>query len=257
MTAICVDDEYLLLRALRRAVEKSPDITATEVFDDEYDALKWAQTHPFDIAFLDIRMHEMDGMQLAEELKKIRPDAGIVFCTGYRDYAIKAMNMHQDFGYLLKPVDAALVQKEIDHVKNRQKKGLSGNNASVRKASDYLLTVRCYGGFEAYDRSGRMLSFRRSRSKELLALFVDRKGISMTARDICAIMFEDDGDFDRRNINYFYKLYYELQRVLKEAGADEVLLKNGSRYYLRPEQIRFDNTGKGSRGYLEEYPWAY
>ena len=123
MTAICVDDEYLLLRALRRAVEKSPDITATEVFDDEYDALKWAQTHPFDIAFLDIRMHEMDGMQLAEELKKIRPDAGIVFCTGYRDYAIKAMNMHQDFGYLLKPVDAALVQKEIDHVKNRQKKG--------------------------------------------------------------------------------------------------------------------------------------
>ena len=257
MIAICVDDEYLLLRALKRAVEKSPDIIAVEIFEDEYDALNWARVHPFDIAFLDIRMHEMNGMQLAEELKKIRPDAGIVFCTGYRDYAIEAMNLHLDCGYLVKPVDAALVQKEISHVKSRQKKTERVSAASVKGAPEYLLTVRCYGGFEAYDQRGRMLTFRRSRSKELLALFVDRKGISMTAREICAVMFEDDGDYDRRNINYFYKLYYELQRVLNEAGAGEILLKNGSRYYLKPEQIRFDHTGKGSRGYLEGYPWAY
>ena len=43
MIAICVDDEALLLRALVKAVEQSPDIKETFAFEDELDAINWAR----------------------------------------------------------------------------------------------------------------------------------------------------------------------------------------------------------------------
>ena len=39
MIALCVDDEYLPLEALRRAVEKSGDVTEVHAFEDELEAL--------------------------------------------------------------------------------------------------------------------------------------------------------------------------------------------------------------------------
>ena len=244
MTVLCVDDEVLLLKVLKRAVLQSPDVTEAICFDDEIDALSWAATHDFDAAFLDIQLHEMDGIELARELLRLHPDSGIVFCTGHRSYAIDVLGLHWDSGYLVKPIDAESVQREIDHIK------------AVRQNKDCLITVCCYGGFEAYDRNGNPLRFKRKRAKELLALLIDRNGISMTAKEVCAVMFADDGVMEQKNMDYFYKLYYELMRVLTESGAQAVIQKNGVSYYADMSCVNFDNTNKNTKSYLEEYSWV-
>lgn len=244
MTVLCVDDEILLLKALKRAVMQSPDVTNAVCFDDELDALSWAAEHEFDAAFLDIQLHEMDGMALAQELCRINPDTGIVFCTGHRSYAIDVLGLHLDSGYLVKPIEAEAVQREIDHMK------------AVRQNRDCLITVCCYGGFEAFDRTGTPLRFKRKRAKELLALLIDRKGVSMTAKEICAVMFADDGVNEQKNMDYFYKLYYELLRVLTEAHAQNVVKKNGSGYYANMSFIHLSYTNRDTKPYMEEYSWA-
>lgn len=243
MTVLCVDDEILLLRALKRAVMQSPDVTEAICFDDELDALSWASQHDFDAAFLDIQLHDMDGITLAQELRRINPHTAIVFCTGHRSYAIDVLGLHLDSGYLVKPIAAEAVQREIDHMK------------AVRQNREYLITAYCYGGFEVFDRTGTPLRFKRKRSKELLALFIDRNGVSITAKEICALMFNDDGVKEQKNMDYFFKLYYELIRVLTEVDAQNVIKKAGNSYYADMTLIHLSDTNRDTKPYMEEYSW--
>lgn len=67
------------------------------------EALTCMQENPCDIAFLDIRMRSMTGLELARKLKDIHPKINIIFVTGYDEYAGEAMRLHAS-GYIEKPV---------------------------------------------------------------------------------------------------------------------------------------------------------
>lgn len=247
MTAIVVDDEPLMLRALSRAVSASPDMEAVTEFSACADVLNWLQENSVDVAFLDIEMRGMGGLALAEKIQKLRPDCRIVFCTGYEQYAVAAFRMHTS-GYLLKPVSAEDVQREIDYIKGGQ---------SAQK----LLTIRCFGTFEAYAH-GKTLPFRRSKTKELLAFLVDCKGASITGREISAKLWADDCN-EARCRNYLRQLFVDLRHTLDVVGAGDVLVQCGYSYALDPKRVdcdyyRFLETGHPEfRGeYMNQYRWA-
>ena len=169
MIAIAVDDEVLMLGALEAAIKASPDITEVAKFSDCEEALEFVRDNSVDIAFLDINMRGMGGLLLAEKIIATRPTCKIVFCTGYEEYAIPAFKLHAS-GYLMKPITKEAVQKEIDHI------------IGV-KSSEKLLTVKCFGNFEVFY-NGEILPFKRKKTKELLAILVDRNGAGMTAKQI-------------------------------------------------------------------------
>lgn len=247
MIAITVDDERLMLTALTKAVLASPDITSVEEFTTCSAALEWTKNHPVDIAFLDISMRGMGGLALAEKIAEIKPECKIIFCTGFSQYAVEAFRLHVS-GYLMKPVTAEDVQREIDYIKGVE-------------AKEKLLTVKCFGYFEAFSQ-GEALRFKRTRSKELLAVLVDRKGAGMTAKQICAIMWPERDD-DMRSMNYLHQLFCDLRSALEAVGAEEILQQNGYYYSLDGERIDCDyynflQTGKPEfRGeYMTQYSWA-
>ena len=247
MIAMTVDDERPMLAALTAAVSASPDISSVTEFTTCSAALEWAKTNSVDVAFLDISMRGMGGLKLAERIVELHPDCGIIFCTGYTQYALDAIQLHVS-GYLLKPITAKAVQKELDYIKGR-------------KAKEKLLSVQCFGYFEVMAR-GRPLNFKRSKTKELLAVSIDRKGAGITAKEICAVMWQDGGD-DSKNINYLYQLFSDLRHTLEFAGAADVLLQNGYSYALDTERIDCDyysylNTGKPEfhGEYMFQYRWA-
>ena len=166
MNAIAVDDEPLMLYALVKAVKASSDITSVVEFGSCEETLKWVEKNLVDVAFLDIDMRGMGGLSLAQKLMEIHPDCKVVFCTGYEQYAVAAFKIRVS-GYLMKPVSPEEVQEEIDHIKG------------VR-AKENRLTVNCFGNFEVYSH-GERLVFKRTKTKELLAFLVDRKGAGMDA----------------------------------------------------------------------------
>lgn len=247
MIALTVDDEQLMLTTLTAAVEASPDISAATAFTSCTKALEWAQTNTPDIAFLDISMRGMGGLTLAEKLLELHPQCKIVFCTGYSEYAVDAFRIHVS-GYLMKPITAQAVQREIDHIKGQ-------------KQQEKLLTIQCFGNFEVSSK-GQMLRFKRTKSKELLAIMVDRNGARLTAKTICAIMWPD-GEDDAKNANYLHQLFIDLRNALRAVGAEEVFQQDGYQYYLDTRRIdcdyfNFRKTGKPPfRGeYMSQYSWA-
>ena len=56
-----------------------------------------------DVVMVDIRMPQMDGIELAQHLQKLAKPPVVVFTTAYDDYAIKAFELHA-IDYLLKPI---------------------------------------------------------------------------------------------------------------------------------------------------------
>lgn len=247
MTAIAVDDEPLMLRALTNAVAASPDIGQVVEFGSCADALAWAGENPVDVAFLDIEMRGMGGMALAEKLRQLRPDCRIVFTTGYEHYAVEAFRLRAS-GYLLKPISAEDVQAEIDYIKGRQ-------------SAEKLLTVHCFGMFEAYAH-GQKLDFRRSKTRELLAFLVDCKGAGTTSREISAKLWGDDCDEERCR-NYLRQLFVDLRHTLESVGAEAVLIQSGYSYSLDTRRVECDyydylRTGRPEfRGeYMNQYSWA-
>ena len=247
MIAIAVDDEVLMLGALVKAVSASPDIREVTKFSDCEQALEFVRNTSIDIAFLDINMRGMGGLALAESILGIRPDCKIVFCTGYEEYAIPAFKLHAS-GYLMKPISAEDVQKEIDNIKGVRQK-------------EKLLNVKCFGNFEVYVK-GEKLVFKRLKSKELFAFLVDRNGAGMTARQICAVLFDDESD-DAKNAAYLRQLVLDLKNTLKSAGAENVLRHETPCYRVDTSLIECDYisylaTGKPEfRGeYMTQYSWA-
>ena len=247
MIAIAVDDEELMLRALVKAVGASPDIKEVVNFSNCENALNYVKENPIDIAFLDINMRGMGGIALAQKILELRPNSKIVFCTGYEEYAIPAFKLHAS-GYLMKPISAEDVQGEIDNIKGVIKK-------------EKLLEVKCFGNFEVFVKGERLL-FKRSKTKELLAFLVDRKGAGMTAKEICAVLFADDTN-DENNMAYLRQLVMDLKNSLKAVGADAVLCHETPWYRIDTTLIKCDyisylESGKPEfRGeYMSQYSWA-
>ena len=247
MIAIAVDDEALMLGALVAAIEASPDVSEVKSLSDCEEALDFVKSNPSDIAFLDINMRGMGGLALAEKIVAARPSCKIVFCTGYEEYAIPAFKLHAS-GYLMKPIAPEDVQGEIDNIKG------------VRLA-EKMLTVKCFGNFEVYAKN-EALVFKRSKSKELFAFLVDRKGARMTAKQICAILFSEDTD-DTKNAAYLRQLVLDIKNTLKAVGAESVFCHETPSYridtsLLKCDYISYLETGKPEfyGEYMTQYSWA-
>ena len=246
MIAIAVDDEPLMLGALVKAVKASADITSVNGFTSAEEAIGFIQSNHADIAFLDINMRGIGGLSLAEKIIGFCPDCKIVFCTGYKEYAIQAFKLHAS-GYLMKPISSQDVQEEIDNIKG------------IRQAQK-LLTVKCFGNFEVFAR-GKKLTFKRSKTKELFAFLVDRNGAGVTVAEIEAVLWENDED--QKNHNYIHQLFRDLRQSLEAVGAESVFERNNYFYSINTEKVDCDyytylKIGKPEfRGeYMSRYSWA-
>lgn len=246
MIAIAVDDEVLMLGALVAAIKASPDISIVSQFSGCDEALAFVKENSVDVAFLDINMRGMGGLALAEKILNACPDCKIVFCTGYEEYAIPAFKLHAS-GYLMKPVSAKDVQVEIDNIKGIRQK-------------EKPLTVKCFGNFEVYAK-GEKLTFKRSKTKELVAFLIDRNGAGVTVAEIGVALWGNDEE--QKNHNYIHQLFRDLRQSLETVGAEEIFERSNYFYSLNPEKLDCDyyaylKTGKPEfRGeYMSQYSWA-
>lgn len=247
MIAIAVDDEHPMLQALAEAVGASPDIRQLHTFSSCSSALQWLECNAADVAFLDISMRGMGGLALAEKISQLQPTCKIVFCTGYEQYALDAIQLRCS-GYLIKPITAQAVQKELDHIKKQP-------------PADKILTVKCFGTFEVFCK-GQALAFKRTKAKELLAVLIDRNGAGMTGKQICAVLWSEDSD-DSKNMDYFRHLMQDLRNTLDGVGAGSALCQEGYQYRIDPSRIDCDYHSYLQCGspafygeYMSQYSWA-
>ena len=116
MNVLLVDDEPNIVKTI--AICLSAMDLQVESFVHPRQALEYARSFPkFDIAFLDLKMYPMDGIELMEELLRIMPKLTVVIITahGTVDTAVKAIKRGA-FDYLQKPFDLEQLRLFINAV---------------------------------------------------------------------------------------------------------------------------------------------
>ena len=247
MKVLLVDDEKLQLSRLEEAVKGVlPDVEILG-FTNPVKALEESKASQIDIAFLDIEMPVLNGIQLAKKLKAAYPSINIIFVTAYDSYAIESFKIHAS-GYVLKPVNKAKIQAEI-----------SALRYPIELKSAKKVQVKCFGNFEIfYD--GKPLDFAYTKSKEVFAYLVDREGSAVNVNELNAVLWEED------HKSYLRNLIADIQATLKDIGASDVFVKRHSECFVDVTKIDCDayeykannpDTINLYRGeYMAQYPWA-
>jgi DNA-binding LytR/AlgR family response regulator len=119
MKAIVAEDEALLrndLLALLRAAW--PELEVVAACEDGGSALEAIEAHRPEVAFLDIRMPRLTGLEVATAAAEASPSTQVVFVTAYNQYAIDAFERGA-VDYLLKPITPERLAATVRRLRER------------------------------------------------------------------------------------------------------------------------------------------
>lgn len=209
MNCIVVDDESLSLQFMTRALGAYVQITSLHAFENAAQALTFARGNPVDIAFLDIEMAELNGIELGRQLRGLHPDIYLVFVTAHAQYAVDAFGVRGN-GYLLKPAHPNRIREEVEAAQ----KQLGGAAKRIRATT--------FGNFDVFV-DDAMVKFPNARAKELLAYLIDRRGASVSAEEAISVLWEDR-PHDSLAGSVYRKTLTQLRRNLTDAGIGDLLI---------------------------------
>ena len=208
MRILAADDEKLMLERLMRCITEAAPEAEVISFQKATECLAYVKEEQADVAFLDIRMRVMDGIELAKQIKLLQPKINIIFTTGYSDYIYDAVSEIRCSGYVLKPVTTEQIVRELDNLRH-----------PIEEQPRAKVHMQCFGNFEVFV-DGKVLHLKPEKMKELLAYLVDRKGALCSNAEIIAALWEDNAD----HYDYLKKCKKALIEALAEAGCKDVLV---------------------------------
>ncbi|HEY0859838.1 MAG TPA: LytTR family DNA-binding domain-containing protein [Pseudoxanthomonas sp.] len=117
VTALIAEDEAPQRRALQQQLRTAwPELEVVAVCEDGLSALDAVTRHRPRVAFLDIRMPGVSGLDVARQV--VAQGGLVVFTTAYEDYAIRAFEAGAA-DYLLKPVQDARLAQAVERMRAR------------------------------------------------------------------------------------------------------------------------------------------
>ena len=252
MNIIAVDDEYYALELMKHALEEVAGGATVYLCRDVRSALQTASKIKIDVAFLDIHMPEMNGVELARELKRYNPKVNIVFATGFSEHMKEGIDLRMS-GYIFKPVTPEAVKCELENLRNP----IEWNN-------EKRIKILTFGNFDVFV-DGSPLKFERKQAKEILAYLVDKRGTSATYPELAAMLWEDE-DYDRTKQKNLQVYIASLVKSLLAVDVKDLILKNRQGILLNTNIVDCDyyrflegdahaiNSFTGQ--YMGAYSWA-
>lgn len=250
MKTILVDDMMLDMQLFEIKCKDLPDFEIVGKFTEPKEALAYAQKNDVEFALLDIDMPGMSGIELAQNLRRIRKDIIIVFVTAHPKFAVEALKMKADY-MVFKPFDQADIADVLERAKllvRRQKKRY------------YFQT---FGAFEMTI-DGELVRFRSGKAKELMALCVFKEGYPISIHEMVEYLWENDS-----TLNYgagYRRTIKELTDTLKDYGAEELLKRSRGSIQIKIELVdsdfadfmngNVDAICKFQGEFMSQYSWA-
>ncbi|MCR4726879.1 MAG: response regulator [Clostridia bacterium] len=252
MKILIVDDEEHALRSLTDCVTELRPGDDIHPFLRSDEALSFAKTEglTLDVAFLDINMPVLNGIELAKELKKIHSRLSVIFCTAYTEFVVDAIRLRAS-GYIHKPYSMRDIEKELNDVLNYP----GGEMPKI--------FARTFGEFEFFY-EGVPVSFKREKSKELFAYLIYKNGGSVDRKDLAALFFKGDRGFKAQR--EVVKIYKDLVKDLQAHDLGKIVQKTLKQYSLDVMQFSCDfydyvagkphaiNAFNGE--FMTQYGWA-
>ncbi len=202
MKLILIDDDCLVVSALKIILEAQPDFEIAATAEDGSAALTLYREHQPDVLLMDIRMKEVSGLDAAEQILREFPEAKILLLTTFSDdeYIIKALRTGAR-GYLLKQ-DYQNIAPAIRAVNSGQ--NVFGSEI-ISKLPDLIRKPPAFD-YAAHDISDRELDIIRLiaeglSNKEIAAQLFLSEG---TVRNYLSSILDKLGLRDRTQVAVFY-----------------------------------------------------
>jgi two-component system, LytTR family, response regulator len=230
--AIAVDDESAALKRFERIASEDSRISIEGAFLYAEDSIEFVKKHLVDVAFLDIEMPEMNGLELAERLMEIIPYIRVIFVTAYNQYALDAFRAHA-IGYLLKPLDREEFTEQIDLLVKRYRSKPSDQ-------SKKRLKVRCFGQFYIGpdEESTSAIRWKTAKAEELFALLIHYQGRVKSKESIIDILWPELEP--EKSANLFRVTCTYLRTALAEMGFSDLLMRELDGYRINADLIDCD-----------------
>jgi len=131
---LIVDDEEVVRLSHLRSLEGTD--CNTRAAEDGRQALTIMEQHPADVVLLDLRMPDLDGMDVLKTIKKRWPDSEVVVITGYPslETAKQAVQLGA-FNYLAKPLGPDDVLKAANDAVNQKRWGIRSDDGQTNESS--------------------------------------------------------------------------------------------------------------------------
>lgn len=254
MITITVDDRQLVVTRVINILTKLVPDGNHSGFTNTKQALQYAADHTVDVAFLDVEMPDMNGIELAKKLQDLNAAVNIIFITGYKEYMPDAFNLYAS-GYLLKPIREDDVSNALAHLRYPVTEKEAG------KENHHDIRVQCFGNFEIYYKE-EVIAFPRSRCKEMIAYLIDRKGAVCTNDMLMGILWPDR-DPNSSLKSMLRTLIADTRRALEEYGITDLIVKENGGLHIDVSKIDcdyfsyLDGDLRVERKYLGEYMSQY
>lgn len=250
MRAIIVDDEQFMLKRFVRLSSSIPDINIVGQFESAADSLAFVEQNTVELAFLDVEMPIMNGIELAKKLREIRKDILIVFVSAYNDYLWDSNQIGGDF-YIMKPYSSETLEMAMERIR------------LIARRQMKELIIQLFGRFLVL-KDGKPLPLT-GKAKEILALVVTKRGKEISNESIYTTLWEERG-YSNAKMGVYYNALHRLKVSLKKAGYEDLLIstRHGQKvntdlfdcdYYEWQDKSQ-TSPSQFSDDFLSEYSWG-
>ncbi|WP_334073065.1 MULTISPECIES: response regulator [Paenibacillus] len=237
MRVVIVDDEQLALDYLERQIAKITDISADIVgkFTDPLEGKRFLLQNQADVAFLDIHLPEISGIEMAEQILEAKPELAVVFVTAYNEFAVKAFELNA-LDYIVKPVRLERLSKTLSRVRD----SLSLKQPSVAETeSAQDLRLNLFRQFSIAAEEGQhLLQWRTTKAQELFLYLLQHRGQLVrksTLTDLLWPEYELDKVYSQ-----LYTAVYHIRKTLKPYAKYIQITNTTEGYILSLTGVRLD-----------------
>ena len=256
MNILAVDDERIQLEELVDSIKEAIPEAEVTSFRKPKEALEYikqlkSKDNRVDLAFLDIEMSGMNGLELAKELKDVNHKTNIVFVTGYSQYAVDAFSVTAS-DYIMKPVSKDGVLRAME----RLRYPIIKNNKRLK--------VKCFGNFDLFA-DDKPVKFARTKTKELFAYLISKNGTRCSNNEIISVIWENENNTSDLQ-EYYRKLVLDLTQTFKSAEIEDVLIKERGFIAVVTDKLScdmYDFINRDSSAinaytgeFMSQYKWA-
>ena len=252
MTILAVDNSAEVLRRVGEIVaELRPDAEFLS-FESGLNALAEARKREIDVAIMETDMPELNGLDLGQYLKELNPFVNLIYLTHEPAHGYRALALHAS-GYLIKPATRDNLRGELDDLRY-----------PVSGGPGKRVFAQTFGNFELFV-DGKPVSFKYSRTKEIVALLVNNRGAQTSNGEIIAALWEDDGDPEKKS-SYLSNLRQDLQNTMTRLKLNGIIVKQRGSLGIAADRIEcdlYDWLAKKKQSkyqymgdYMNQYSWA-
>lgn len=129
---LIIEDEASIRRVLKKIISEENESYNVDEAEDGLQGIELIKNNDYDLVLCDIKMPKMDGVEVLEKSKKIKPETPIVMISGHGDLdtAVNTMRLGA-FDYISKPPD---LNRLLNTVRNAlDKKTLIVENKRLKK----------------------------------------------------------------------------------------------------------------------------